>query len=375
VLLYLKVRIVNGDGTVLADDANVGPVNNFMHSLFERVDVILGDTVVTSSSDMYPYRALLETLLSYSEDAKKSQLTTTLFEKDTAGKMDAYLTGQGGDRNVGLVKRAKFTSQSKPLEMLGKLSCDIFSQDRLLLNKVPFRIRLIRSKDAFSLMTGTNNADFKVNIQSAILMVRRVEVSPSIFIGHQNALRHGPAKYPIKRVVCKYISIPQGNTSTNQENLFQGQMPTRIIVGLVDAAASNGDYKKNPFNFQHKNLTHVALRVGGLKEPIKPITPSFPNQSLLSYVSLLIGTGKFGRDEGCGFARDEHANGYCLHAWDLTADLSDGDTFQLMKNTSVRLELKFSEPLDTPTNVIVYAEFENLILIDADRNITTNYVN
>jgi hypothetical protein len=375
VLLYLKVRIVNGDGTVLADDANVGPVNNFMHSLFERVDVILGDTVVTSSSDMYPYRALLEALLSYSEDAKKSQLTTTLFEKDTAGKMDAYLTGQGADRNVGLVKRAKFTSQSKPLEMLGKLSCDIFSQDRLLLNKVPFRIRLIRSKDAFSLMTGANNADYKVNIQSAILMVRRVEVSPSIFIGHQNALRHGPAKYPIKRVVCKYFSIPQGNTSTNQENLFQGQMPTRIIVGLVDAAASNGHYKKNPFNFQHKNLTHVALRVGGLKEPIKPITPSFPNQSLLSYVSLLIGTGKFGRDEGCGFARDEHANGYCLHAWDLTADLSDGDTFQLMKNTSVRLELKFSEPLDTPTNVIVYAEFENLILIDADRNITTNYVN
>jgi hypothetical protein len=375
VMLYLKARILKGNGEDLEGDDNVGPVNNFMHSLFERVDVILGDTVVTPSSDTYPYRALLETLLSYSGDTKKGQLTRILFAKDTAGKMEDTRTAGGGDRNQGLVKRSRFIDGSKPFEMIGKLSCDIFSQDRLLLNKVPLRLRLLRSKDVFSLMSGTDDASFKVNIQSAILMVRRVELSPSVFLGHQNALRHGPAKYPVKRVVCKYFSIPQGNTSTNQENLFQGQMPTRIIMGLVDASAFNGDFKKNPFNFQHKKLTHVALRVGGLKEPLKPITPTFPNQSLMSYVSLLIGTGKFGKDEDCGFNRDEYTGGYCLHAWDLTPDLSHGDAFQLMKNTSVRLELKFKEALAEPTNVIIYAEFENMIMIDADRNITTNYVN
>ena len=375
VLLYLKVRIVKPDGANLANDDNVGPTNYFMHSLFEQVDVTLGDTVITAPSNTYPYRALLEALLSYSKEAKESQLTSSLFFKDTPGQMDSTEAIAGaGARNQGLVKRGTFTAESKVLEMVGKLHCDIFSQERFLINKVPFRIKLVRSRDTFSLMSGADPAGFRVNIQAAQLLVRRVEISPSVFLGHQKALQIGPAKYPVKRVVVKYFTVPQGNTATNQENLFQGQMPTRIVMGLVDSDAFNGSYRKNPYNFQHKNMSHVALRVGGLKEPLKPFAPEFPNQCLLSYLSLLTGTGKFGRDEGCGFNRTEYPNGYCLHAWDLSADLSSGDHFQLIKNTNVRLELKFREPLVRPINVIVYAEFENIVMIDADRNVTTNFV-
>jgi hypothetical protein len=43
-------------------------------------------------------------------------------------------------------------------------------------------------------------------------------------------------------------------------------------------------------------MSHVALRVGGLKEPINPIIPLFLNQSLLSLISKLIGTEEFGKD-------------------------------------------------------------------------------
>ena len=374
IFLYTKVKVVKGDGTDCVGADSVGPVNYFMHSLFEQVDITLGDTVITSPTNTYPYRALLEAQLSYSNDAKKTQLTSALYYRDSPRHMDNTQTAEGANRNKGLVQRTKLTGESKSLEMVGKLHCDIFAQERFLLNKVPLRIRLVRSKDAFSLMTGAANPAYKVKMESAFIMARRAEVSSSVFLGHQRALQHGPAKYPIKRVVCKYFSIPRGNTATNQENLFQGQMPTRIVMGIVDADAFNGNFKKNPFNFQHNDMSEVALRVGGLKEPIKPLTPTFPGQSLLSYLSLLVGTGKFGKDEGCGFTRDEHAYGYCLHAWDLSADLAESsDHFQLMKNTSVRLELKFKQALPHSVNVVVYAEFENMIMIDADRNVTTNF--
>ena len=374
VQLYLTAKIIKADGGTLAATDYPGPVNNWLHSLFEQVDVSLGDTVISSPSNTYPYRAYLETLLSLSDETKKTQQTTSLWYKDYAGKFDGASCQDGGDRNQGLIKRGTFTAKSKTVEMVGRLHCDIFSQERFLINKVPLRLRLIRSRDAFSLMNASDTLKCKVNIVSAVLMVRRVQLSPSVFMAHQKAIRNGPAKYPIKRVLCKYFSIPQGNTSTNLENLFQGQMPTRIIIGCVDSDAFNGSFTKSPFNFKHKNLSQVALRVAGLKDPIKPLTPVFPDQYLLSYLSLLTGTGKWGKNEGCHFNRDEYAKGYCLFAWDLTADLADGgDHFQLMRTTSVRLELKFKTAVTDPTNVIVYAEFENMIIIDADRNVTTNF--
>ena len=89
---------------------------------------------------------------------------------------------------------------------------------------------------------------------------------------------------------------------------------------------------------------------------------------------LFTGTGKWGRDEGIGFSREEYPEGFTLYAWDLTPDLSDpGDHFQLLKNTTIRLELVFGQPLALPTTVVVFAKFQNMIMIDRDRNVTTNY--
>ena len=372
--LYVKAKIVKNDNTAIGADDHPGPVNNWLHSLFEQVELSLGDTIVSSATHTYPYRAYLETLASLGNEAKETQLTTALWYKDDPERMDGFSSevADNVQNNKGLQERGKFTARSAVVEMVGRLHCDIFSQERLMINKVPIRIKLIRSKNTFCIMANAN--DFKVKIESAILFVRRVTLADSVYNAHQKALRLGPAKYPVKRVVCKYFQIPQGSTSTNQENLFQGQMPTRLIVGCVDSDAFNGTSRKNPFNFKHKNISEVALRVGGFKGTLKPLQPNFPNQSLLSYLNYLTGIGKWGKNEGSGFDRREHANGYTLFAWDLTPDLSDGgDHFQLKKDTSVRLEMKFREPLTTPTNCIVYAEFENMILVDNDRNVSTNF--
>jgi len=90
-VLYVKAKITANNGDNLAADAAVGPTNLFLHSLFSQVDISLNGTLVTPSTNTYPYRAMLETLLSYGEDSKKSQLTSALFYKDTAGRMDAVV--------------------------------------------------------------------------------------------------------------------------------------------------------------------------------------------------------------------------------------------------------------------------------------------
>ena len=378
VQLYVEASLKKSDGTDLADTKFPGPVNNFLHSMFEEVEVTLGDTIITPATHAYPYRAYLENLISLNSDCKNTQLTTCLWAKDDYDKMEELscrqVDGHGAaiDGNSGLQQRGSYTYKSKMVPMVGRLHCDIFSQDRLLLNKVRMRVKLYRSRDAFCIMSNDNQV--KVEIKKAILYVRRVDINPTVFNAHQAVLQRSPAVYPIKRVVVKYFQVPRGSTSSNQENLYTGQMPTRLIVGCVDSAAFNGAFNKNPFNFQNKNIREIGIHLAGVKEPIRPLRPNFPDQSLMSYISFLTGVGLWGRNEGCGFNRREHSQGYCLFAWDLTAYLSTGsDHFQLKKDTSMRLEMLFSEPLTHPTNVVIFAEFENMVMIDSDRNVSTNF--
>ena len=194
--LFVRAKIIRGVGTNLADDTPVAPVNTWLHSLFSQVDVYLNDTLVTPSSNTYPCRAYVETLLSYGAEAKKTQLTSQLWYKDTAGHMDAT---QENDGNAGLARR-RHIAGSRVVEMMSRLHVDLFMQDRFLLNGVTVRVRLVRSKDTFLLMTGGANPDYKVCIVDAVLFVRKSVLSPTFQIAHIQALTKGTAKYPLRPV-------------------------------------------------------------------------------------------------------------------------------------------------------------------------------
>ena len=75
-MLYVQAKITLMNNNNIAADTAVGPVNLFLHSLFLQVDISLNGTQVTTSTNTHPYRAMIETLLSYGADAKASQLTS-----------------------------------------------------------------------------------------------------------------------------------------------------------------------------------------------------------------------------------------------------------------------------------------------------------
>ena len=70
--LHIKAKVIRTDGTDLPNDNNVAPVNNFLHSMFSQVDITMNGTQISSSINTYAFRAIIETLLSFSSDAKNS---------------------------------------------------------------------------------------------------------------------------------------------------------------------------------------------------------------------------------------------------------------------------------------------------------------
>ena len=152
--------------------------------------------------------------------------------------------------------------------------------------------------------------DYKVKITHASLFVRKVKLMPSVFLAHAKALERETAKYPIRRVVCKSFAIPQNYLDVNHEKLFSGQLPTRIVVGLVDNRAFNGHREQNPFNFQHFNLQEIALYLDGQQQhAVRPIQPNFATgQYIRAYSTMFAGTGKLGADEGLFIDRDDYTH-------------------------------------------------------------------
>jgi len=213
-LLYVRAKLTAIDGADLAGDAVVDPVNLFLHSMFSQVDISLNGTLITSSTN--PYRSMLETLLSYGENAKTSPLTSALFYKDQAGVMDSI--DLDGVSNSGLVKRRSVAAQSREFDMIGRLHGDIFFQDHYMLNEVGIKIKLIRSKNAFCVMGNS-----KVVITHASHFVRKVKIMASVFLAHAKTMEQGTEKYPIRCVVCKSFTIPRHYLDVSHEKLFSGQ--------------------------------------------------------------------------------------------------------------------------------------------------------
>ena len=369
--LQVQAKVVNVDGSNLAADAEVGPVNLWLHSLFSQVDISLNEKLISPSSNTYPYRAYLETLLSYGSEAKNTQLTASMFYRDTPGQMNTKAAG-----NTGYTQRKVRARQSGVVDMMGRLHLDMFCQERYLINGVDVRLRLVRSADTFSLMaTIADGFRPKIVLTSVTLFLRKIKLSPTVQLAHIKALEKGPVKYPIRRVESKIFSIPRGNLDVTQENLVLGQLPKRVILGCVYNSAFNGDYAQNPFYFRHLNLNFLALYIDGQQVPGKPLQPNFGSNSYTRcYSSLFTSTGQIYQDEGNDLSLSDYSRGYTLYAFDLTPDLAQsGGYFNLVKSGNVRLEMRFNTALPETVNVIVYCEFENIIQIDRSRNVLFDY--
>lgn len=363
--LQLKARIKCENGTVLAGDKEVGPVNGWMHALFKEIVVTLNGVNFTIFN--YAYKADIENRLSFGKGTKKTQLGSILWYKDTVDMEDLTT-------NTGFVARRALTLKSKTVDMCGKLNLDINNQDKYLPNGVDMDVKLVRSSDDFSLMSD-DSEKFKVEIVDASLFIRRIKLFPEVQAAHIKAFEKSPAKYNIQRKTVKAYTLGMGGRSFAQENVYNGQLPKRLIIAMVDNKAYNGEQDKNPFNYKHYNLTSLSVCVDGKQVPSKPLRPDFANgQYARAYVNLFAATGKFGEDEDNYITYADFANGDALFAFDLTPDLSaDSDVHTHLRRGNLRVELSFKENLTETVTLLTYGEFDNTILIDQHKNVMSDF--
>jgi hypothetical protein len=67
--LYVRGKLVSGEGKDLNEKDFTAVTNNFLNSLFIKFNITINNVPITQSGDLYQYRSYLETFLIYGNDA------------------------------------------------------------------------------------------------------------------------------------------------------------------------------------------------------------------------------------------------------------------------------------------------------------------
>ncbi|XP_063991153.1 uncharacterized protein F54H12.2-like [Diachasmimorpha longicaudata] len=249
IMIKVRARIMKPGGSVALEDS-VGPVNNILNSMFNQVDVYFNQKVVTPPNNLDAYRAYIETLLNYGTDAKSSHLGMSLWATDSYGAMDSTVVAAGDARtNNGLAALQAFTKGGKTFDLLGHLHCDVFNQDKFLMNGVELRVRLIRAKDDYSLMDDSA-LNYQVHIEEASLIVRRMKLSPGILAAHAETLAKTTAKYPLTRVEVKSFVLHRGIMVETIDNAIWGNSLEESYWDLFKMPVSTDRGRRIPSTFK-----------------------------------------------------------------------------------------------------------------------------
>jgi hypothetical protein len=185
----------------------------------------------------------------------------------------------------------------------------------------------------------------------------------------EQVLRRNNAIYNLQRTELKSFTISAGDSSFTKDHINLGLSPKYAIVGLVETEALQGEYNKNPFNFKHFNLKHIALNIDGEQVPRGGITCDYEHGIYLdAYDSLVDVVGKWKSDNAMMINREEYAKGYALYGFQIAPEMIEG-AFNLIRNTNIRMDLQFAQPLDKNVTVLVWFAYDSVLEVDANREI------
>ena len=122
--LYVRASVTAAVGTDSEADVEIAPECNFLRTMWSQIDVSLYGFLITQSNNNYSYRAYIQNLLGFGQDAKSSQLSAVLWYRNTAGQCDTR-----GDDNGGYTTRKTLAAQSNLIDRMRRLHVDLSFQN------------------------------------------------------------------------------------------------------------------------------------------------------------------------------------------------------------------------------------------------------
>lgn len=368
IFLEVEVKVLKSDGTPLptavSADAQapnlfeaIEPVNNLFSSLFQQVDLLLNNTLVTTATNLYHMRAYIDNLLYQSQEAKSTYMSSQ-FWFETAAERKAAI---------------KRIYQGKTLKLIGPLHLDLAQQERLLLNlvDVSIRLNLTDSQMIFKILNQTGDRP-KHSIINATLHVCRKKLFPDCEAGILTALGKETCKYFFNHTQMRHRILDAGSSTFFFDHLYPGTLPRRFIIGLMPVSAFNGSWTEDPFKFTSNTLIECRAYINSIQTPVPAIEMNMEDDDFArAYTLFFDAMYSHHPASKLSITRDQYKSHCTLFAWTLTPenDLEQSDTIGLIQRGHVRLDFRFNAALRSQLACVIYSHFPSVIQIDANREV------
>ena len=348
----LKGKYVKSAGGANIDQApQVGPVQNPLNSMFRSVDMWLNNRKITPPELNMHYIGFFNLFASPSSH-QDSQLSLCLWYNDNyetlqhANQSDPQSVASP---NKGLKKRATFFGNSQEVVLIGKLFCAPHCITRWFPPNCKFDWRMeMENYKFFTMQSNTKPDDFyRFIITGSQIWLKRLNVNPSIMAAHSTILQNKNMIFPCRYMESRTTEIPQNSLSFKFDNIFQGsKMPTSIYVMFIDSEAKNGHLQKNPYVFEHCNLSELRCYLGSHVLPtvlykLNPSVRQLDMALLDTYIALGCESALSGPAQ---IIREHLTNGVFIAGFDLSRDNQPISNYlnQSFDASSVGLEGAFS---------------------------------
>lgn len=366
--MYLKGKVTNSDNSDLAstgsDIDTVALTNLAISTFFRDVEIeIEGKSITALNVTNFHYVNYLQHLFTYSKHSEETHLRSSGFVMDKADKFESLTTAE----NPGFGSRQQ---SADGFELFGPLGLDFMASEKYFPPGFSFVLRFHRAPDSFSLMSVAGK-NYKIHFEKAEIHIRYLELHPKLKEAHITRFKTHPVTLNINRTQIRTFAFGPNQSDMYVPNAITGNMPKSIIIGIVDQAAYNGQYDKNPYNFKHNNLTQASLRVNGKEMPTTAYTPNFSKNLIIrEYKTLFDNTGIKNSDYANMITYDLFKGGCTLISFDLTPDACSGDHLHPPENGTISIDFKFGSPLAVAKCMIVQAVYDCVVVIDPNFNLS-----
>jgi hypothetical protein len=341
-------------------------VNMLPQALFKSVDVSVNNTNITNNDSHYGYRTIFQTFANSTEAVQNKYLSLSGCVKDQ-GKWD------GVDENANPALKIRRDSVNGDLELFFTfdLTTPLFQINKAILSGCDIVITLRKhDRPAFYMMHKTGDAiDFE--LQELVFKVRKITPKDHKALEIEQALKtKGSVTYPLSDPRIIVTSVAAGETYIHKEIATLGHNPSHIMFAMVDTEAYNGHCEKNPFRFQHFDVSKITLTKNGMIFPTPPITCDFDRGNYVeAYRHFLASVHADKNVHVPHITLEDFKNGAFIASWDMSADQYGCSDPQMLVNKSanIKLSVEFKRPLPKSITCFFVFELTSRLIINQSR--------
>ena len=158
------------------------PIDNVLHSMWNGVDVIMNQELISTTDQKYMYKAYIETVLNNSASTKTYQLETGFYGDQEDKDSDFRQTF-----NPGMTQRYMKFKDDKKVKPKGFLHLDIMGIQGSIVSGV--EINLLPNQDNICVQAFGSDVFGKLVVDNVVLYVCKQHMSKEVVVAHADVMK------------------------------------------------------------------------------------------------------------------------------------------------------------------------------------------